>query len=187
MIPRNRNSVGLIFYQNFRSFYHQPCNRNENACSFRKFKFKYLCELQDKHALHQVVLPYAGLGYAGYPHAVAATYAGITHSSNVGICTNYVGAQASRIKRRYLQELKVAILSSLGPLLNSLHEDFLTEPISVLCHLNDKWRCQNKQINIHSNSSMIVLLFCFSSIDRKLLIALYAGPGPGFIGLESFL
>ena len=25
----------------------------------------------------------------------------------------------------------------LGPLLNSLHEDFHTEPISVLCHLND--------------------------------------------------
>merc|ERR1712184_48380 len=43
----------------------------------------------------QVVLPYAG--YAGYgyaaPHAVAATYGGLVHSSHVGVCTNYVGAQ----------------------------------------------------------------------------------------------
>ena len=181
MIPRNRNLVGLIFYQNFKSFYQQPCNRNENACSFRKFMFKYLCKLQDKHAFHQVLaLPYAG--YAA-PHAVAATYGGLVHSSLVGVCTNYLGVQVRRISRRYRSQN----LLSLGPLLNSLHEDFHTEPISVLCHLNDKWRCQNKQINIHSNSSMIVLLFCFSSIDRKLLIALYAGPGPGFIGLESFL
>merc|ERR1712106_878859 len=41
-------------------------------------------------------LGYAGLGYAaGIPnpvHAVAATPAGLTHSSNVGICTNYLGA-----------------------------------------------------------------------------------------------
>merc|ERR1711935_537658 len=51
--------------------------------------------------------PYAGLGYAGLGytaglgyaagipnpvHAVAATPAGLTHSSNVGICTNYLGA-----------------------------------------------------------------------------------------------
>merc|ERR1719431_2225096 len=58
--------------------------------------------------------PYAGLGYAGLgygyglgyaalPHAgihnpvlaVAATPAGLTHSSNVGICTNYLGASVS--------------------------------------------------------------------------------------------
>merc|ERR1712127_1084694 len=59
---------------------------------------------------HGVAAPYA---YAGYPyahagvatgliggvagsnpvHAVAATPFGLTHSSNVGICTNYVGAQ----------------------------------------------------------------------------------------------
>merc|ERR1712106_421020 len=51
--------------------------------------------------------PYAGLGYAGLGytaglgyaagipnpvHAVAATPAGLTHSSNVGICTTYLGA-----------------------------------------------------------------------------------------------
>merc|ERR1711935_316694 len=51
--------------------------------------------------------PYAGVGYAGLGyasglgyaagipnpvHAVAATPAGLTHSSNVGICTNYLGA-----------------------------------------------------------------------------------------------
>merc|ERR1711935_495576 len=44
-------------------------------------------------------LGYAGLGYAaGIPnpvHAVAATSAGLTHSSNVGICTNYLGASVS--------------------------------------------------------------------------------------------
>merc|ERR1712083_1048877 len=37
-------------------------------------------------------LGYAGLGYAGLGHAVVATPAGLTHSSNVGICTNYLGA-----------------------------------------------------------------------------------------------
>jgi len=37
-------------------------------------------------------LGYAGLGYAGLGHAVAATPFGLTHSSNVGICTNYLGA-----------------------------------------------------------------------------------------------
>ena len=49
---------------------------------------------------------YAGYGYAGYPfayggiaatnaalgHAVAYTAGGVTHSSNVGVCTNYLGA-----------------------------------------------------------------------------------------------
>eukprot|EP00092_Neocalanus_flemingeri_P027015 GFUD01029296.1.p1 GENE.GFUD01029296.1~~GFUD01029296.1.p1 ORF type:complete len:285 (-),score=61.14 GFUD01029296.1:124-978(-) len=44
-------------------------------------------------------LGYAGLGYGGVHatnaalgHAVAATPFGLTHSSNVGICTNYLGA-----------------------------------------------------------------------------------------------
>merc|ERR1711872_122425 len=37
-------------------------------------------------------LGYHGLGYAGLGHAVAATPFGLTHSSNVGICTNYLGA-----------------------------------------------------------------------------------------------
>merc|ERR1712098_704388 len=40
-------------------------------------------------------LGYAAYSYAGIPnpvHAVAATPAGLTHSSNVGICTNYLGA-----------------------------------------------------------------------------------------------
>merc|ERR1712088_550167 len=53
---------------------------------------------------------YGAFGYAGYPygltygagiaatnnvlgHAVAYTAGGVTHSSNVGVCTNYLGAQ----------------------------------------------------------------------------------------------
>merc|ERR1719402_1582336 len=48
-----------------------------------------------------LALGYSGLGYAGLgyaagvyaaPHAVAATPFGLTHSSNVGICTNVNGA-----------------------------------------------------------------------------------------------
>merc|ERR1712212_771590 len=38
------------------------------------------------------VLPYAGVHSTNPVHAVAHTAAGLTHSSNVGICTNYVGA-----------------------------------------------------------------------------------------------
>ena len=55
-------------------------------------------------------LGYGAFGYAGYPygltygagiaatnnvlgHAVAYTAGGVTHSSNVGVCTNYLGAQ----------------------------------------------------------------------------------------------
>merc|ERR1712066_456028 len=38
------------------------------------------------------VLPYAGVHGTIPVHAVAHTAAGLTHSSNVGICTNYVGA-----------------------------------------------------------------------------------------------
>merc|ERR1712133_253714 len=38
------------------------------------------------------VLPYAGVHGPTPVHAVAHTAAGLTHSSNVGICTNYVGA-----------------------------------------------------------------------------------------------
>merc|ERR1719295_1724360 len=38
------------------------------------------------------VLPYAGVHGTNPVHAVAHTVAGLTHSSNVGICTNYVGA-----------------------------------------------------------------------------------------------
>merc|ERR1712038_67939 len=37
-----------------------------------------------------------GYGYAGYAalgHAVAYTAGGVTHSSNVGVCTNYLGVQ----------------------------------------------------------------------------------------------
>merc|ERR1712083_1165475 len=52
-------------------------------------------------------LGYAGYGFAGYPytyghgiaatnaalgHAVAYSAGGVTHSSNVGVCTNYLGA-----------------------------------------------------------------------------------------------
>jgi len=47
-------------------------------------------------------LGYAGLGYGGVHatnavlgHAVAHTPLGVTHSSNVGICTNYLGASVS--------------------------------------------------------------------------------------------
>merc|ERR1712051_878519 len=38
------------------------------------------------------VPPYAGVHGTNPVHAVAHTAAGLTHSSNVGICTNYVGA-----------------------------------------------------------------------------------------------
>jgi len=38
------------------------------------------------------VLPYAGVHGTNPVHAVAYTAAGLTHSSNVGICTNYLGA-----------------------------------------------------------------------------------------------
>merc|ERR1711897_90761 len=38
------------------------------------------------------VLPYAGVHGTNPVRAVAHTAAGLTHSSNVGICTNYVGA-----------------------------------------------------------------------------------------------
>merc|ERR1712090_40915 len=38
------------------------------------------------------VLPYAGVHGTNPVHAVAHTAAGLTHSSNVGICTNHVGA-----------------------------------------------------------------------------------------------
>ena len=31
--------------------------------------------------------------YGGYAHAIAATPYGLTHSSNVGLCLNFVGAQ----------------------------------------------------------------------------------------------
>merc|ERR1719219_2411094 len=37
---------------------------------------------------------YGGVGiYGGYAHAIAATPYGLTHSSNVGVCHNFVGAQ----------------------------------------------------------------------------------------------
>merc|ERR1712090_49875 len=35
--------------------------------------------------------PYAA-AYGAYPHGVAATYAGLVHSSHVGVCLNYLGA-----------------------------------------------------------------------------------------------
>merc|ERR1719209_2179053 len=35
--------------------------------------------------------PYAA-AYGAYPHGVAATYAGLVHSSHVGLCLNYLGA-----------------------------------------------------------------------------------------------
>ena len=35
--------------------------------------------------------PYASV-YGAFPHAVAATPAGLVHSSHVGLCTNYLGA-----------------------------------------------------------------------------------------------
>merc|ERR1712233_104679 len=41
------------------------------------------------------VLPYGGIAATNnvVGHAVAYTPAGVTHSSNVGVCTNYLGAQ----------------------------------------------------------------------------------------------
>merc|ERR1712007_79165 len=36
---------------------------------------------------------YGGVGiYGGYAHAIAATPYGLTHSSNVGVCHNFIGA-----------------------------------------------------------------------------------------------
>merc|ERR1711892_346083 len=58
---------------------------------------------------------YAAAGYAGIPnpvHAVAATPFGLTHSSNVGLCTNYLGAAVScgRKKREADAEADAALL-----------------------------------------------------------------------------
>ena len=44
------------------------------------------------HAGVYAAAPHAGV-YAAAPHAVAATPFGLTHSSNVGVCTNYLGVQ----------------------------------------------------------------------------------------------
>merc|ERR1739838_1167766 len=57
-------------------------------------------------------LGYAGLGYAGLGHAVAATPFGLTHSSNVGICTNYLGASVpcGRKKREAEADAEAALL-----------------------------------------------------------------------------
>merc|ERR1711894_870365 len=57
-------------------------------------------------------LGYAGLGYAGLGHAVVATPAGLTHSSNVGICTNYLGASVpcGRKKRDADADAEAAVL-----------------------------------------------------------------------------
>merc|ERR1711876_146662 len=48
--------------------------------------------------------PYAvgahAVTYAGAPHAVAYTPFGVTHSSNVGICTNVEGAQVPCRRKR---------------------------------------------------------------------------------------
>merc|ERR1712116_34620 len=48
--------------------------------------------------------PYAvgahAVTYAGAPHAVAHTPFGVTHSSNVGICTNVEGAQVPCRRKR---------------------------------------------------------------------------------------
>merc|ERR1712002_1380640 len=45
-------------------------------------------------------LGYAGLGDAGLGHAAVATPAGLVHSSHVGLCTNYLGAQVPCKKKR---------------------------------------------------------------------------------------
>merc|ERR1711971_851701 len=51
-----------------------------------------------------VAHPYAlgahAVTYAGAPHAVAYTPFGVTHSSNVGICTNVEGAQVPCRRKR---------------------------------------------------------------------------------------
>merc|ERR1712027_238500 len=51
---------------------------------------------------------YHGLGYAGLGHAVAATPFGLTHSSNVGICTNYLGASVPCGRKK--REAEAAVL-----------------------------------------------------------------------------
>merc|ERR1712176_1554178 len=88
--------------------------------------------------------PYA---YAA-PHAVAATAYGAVHSSLVGVCTDPCRSlrlccppccRCHRLWSRPLQPRRSLhqLCWSPGPLLNSLDEDFHTEPISVLCNLND--------------------------------------------------
>merc|ERR1712025_357530 len=58
-------------------------------------------------------LGYAALPTAGIPnpvHAVAATPAGLTHSSNVGICTNYLGASVPCGRKKREAEADPALL-----------------------------------------------------------------------------
>merc|ERR1712172_363593 len=51
-------------------------------------------------AYHPYALGAHAVTYAGAPHAVAYTPFGVTHSSNVGICTNVEGAQVPCRRKR---------------------------------------------------------------------------------------
>merc|ERR1719431_372499 len=53
--------------------------------------------------------PYAA-AYGAYPHGVAATYAGLVHSSHVGLCVNYLGASVPYGKREAEAEADPALL-----------------------------------------------------------------------------
>merc|ERR1711952_321703 len=73
------------------------CRSSKNRQKKRQKNVKYRT-MHRAHSilLHPQVLLAAGYPYAhavAAPHAVAATYAGLVHSSHVGVCTNYLGAQ----------------------------------------------------------------------------------------------
>ena len=113
------------------SFYRKPRNRNENAVS-RKFKFKYLnCRDLFQHNL--------SLG-PGPPLRLCRPPRCRRHRlwrfrpPQPGRSLYQLPGSPGQEK---IEEFNIVIHLSLGPLLNSLHEDFLTEPISVLCNLND--------------------------------------------------
>merc|ERR1712024_327826 len=63
-------------------------------------------------------VPYAGgahaVTYAGAPHAVAYTPFGVTHSSNVGICTNNLGAVVPCRRKREAEADPALVYSTVG-------------------------------------------------------------------------
>merc|ERR1711982_113650 len=65
------------------------------AYGYRSYGYPYRYGYYGKRDADAEVLAYgADLPYAvAAPHAVAATYGGLVHSSLVGVCTNHLGAQ----------------------------------------------------------------------------------------------
>ena len=111
------------------SFYRKPRNRNENAVS-RKFKFKYLnCRDLFQHNLSLGPGPPLRRLPRCRRHRLWKF-----RPPQPGRSLYQLPGSPGQEK---IEEFNIVIHLSLGPLLNSLHEDFLTEPISVLCNLND--------------------------------------------------